>query len=443
MAQKIPMLALSPTMTDGTIAAWKFKEGQEVKKGSVLCEVETDKAVMDYEAPSSGVLLKIVVAEGGRAAVGDIIAVVGAAGEDPGPLTALAPSAVASAVSAPTASAVLPPSTAAPSAVSVPVGPAAPTAPAVSRAAPPGTADRAPALAPGLPRSSPLARVIARDAGLDLRSVAGTGPGGRVVKRDVEAALSGKAAFGAPDAHAGRAVASRAKEDRVEPLSRLRAVAARRLAASMQEAPHFFLRAAVEADRLLALRGALNAGRPEDGKLSLNAFFVKLAAVALERHPGINASWNGDSLIYRGSVDVALAVALPEGLVAPVVRDCASKGVEAIDRELRALISKARSSSLRVEDYEGAGFTISNLGAWGVEEFTAIVNPPGSAILALGAVAREPVARTGPSGAEEIVVRSMLRATLSCDHRVIDGAAGAAFLRDLKELVEEPGRALL
>jgi len=223
------------------------------------------------------------------------------------------------------------------------------------------------------------------------------------------------------------------------PVSRMRAAVAKRLSESMREAPHFFLRAAVEADRLLSLRALANEGRTD--KLSLNSFFVKLSAAAIERHPAINSSWEGTNIRFRRSVDIALAVALPDGLIAPVVRDCANKGVEEIESDLRALISKAKAGGLRPEDYEGASFTISNLGAWGVEEFTAIINPPGSAILALGAVSKEAVVRQR-EGVAEVVVRQMLRATRSCDHRTIDGAVGAAFLKDLKAIFEEPARAL-
>jgi pyruvate dehydrogenase E2 component (dihydrolipoamide acetyltransferase) len=230
-------------------------------------------------------------------------------------------------------------------------------------------------------------------------------------------------------------------EDGLVPVSAVRATIARRLSQSMRDSPHFFLRAAVEADRLLAFRALINEGR--ENKISLNGLFVKLAAAALVRHPRVNASWEGDSIRYRRAVDVALAVALPDGLVAPVVRDCSSKGVERIEEEFRSLIARAKNGGLKPDEIEGAGFTISNLGAWGVEEFTAIINPPGSAILALGAITKEPVVRAGAAGVDEVVIRSMLRATLSCDHRVIDGAVGAAFLKDLKSLIEEPSLALL
>ncbi len=439
MAEAIPMLALSPTMTDGTIAAWKYAEGQEVKKGTVLCEVETDKAVMDYEAPSAGHLLKIVVPAGEAAAVGAVIAVIGKAGE--------------------AYAALLPPSGAAPATVAEPVrtSPAAPSAtvnipaPAVPVTPDLPVSSGGPVSAPNYPPSSPLARVMARDAGVDLRLLRGSGPEGRVVKRDVEAYLhNGSAAAPLrgmnplPDG-AGFAASPAAPvlQDRVLPLSRLRAVIAKRLGDSMRDAPHFFLRAAVEADRLSALRRSVNDGRAEADRLSLNAYFVKLSAAAIALHPGINAIWRGDSIEYRRSVDVALAVAVGDGLVAPVVRDCVSKSVSQIEAEFRALIARAKAGSLKPEDYEGATFTISNLGAWGVEEFTAIINPPGSAILALGAMVKEPVVEQNRDGRDVVRIRSRLRATLSCDHRVIDGALGAAFLKDLKNLVEEPARALI
>lgn len=438
MAEKVQMLALSPTMTEGTIASWKLKEGDEVKKGAVLCEVETDKAVMDYEAVTSGVLLKIITGEGEKAAVGDVIAIIGKAGEDVATLaaerTAIAPPAPTSAPSAA-------PAAASPVASSAPAASEPKPAAIPTPVAPPRPAEVAVVATAGAPRSSPLARVMARKAGIDIRAVAGSGPAGRVTRRDIESFV----AASTRGASVGASVSGQANApiDRVEPLSRLRAVTARRLTQSMQEAPHFFLRVAAEADRLLAFRAAVNEGRADAEKISLNALFVKLTAAALAAHPGINASWRGDSIAYHGSVDIALAVALKDGLVAPVVRDCARKGIGGIENEFRAQIAKAKSNALRPEDYEGATFTISNLGAWGIEEFTAIINPPGSAILALGAIVKEPVVRTADDGSDIIVPRSILRATLSCDHRVIDGAVGAAFMREWKAIVEEPARALL
>jgi len=446
MAEAIPMLALSPTMTEGTIAAWKYAEGQAVKKGSVLCEVETDKAVMDYEVPVSGTLLKILVPSGEGAVVGALIAVIGREGEEYDSLikTAGAPASVATATNPVATPAAAP----APAAAPVPaLAQAAASVPSSAAAAQGGGPDTA----PGFPPSSPLARVLAREAGLDLRSLRGSGPYGRVVKRDVEAGLgSGPAAVptrtefraAVPAATASDAAAP-VLADRVVPLSRLRAVIAKRLGDSMREAPHFFLRAAVATDRLAQLRRNANEDRAESDRLSLNAYFVKLSAAAIALNPGINAFWRGDGIEYRRSVDVALAVAVGDGLVAPVVRDCVSKSVSAIEAEFRGLIARAKAGTLKPEDYEGATFTISNLGAWGVEEFTAIINPPGSAILALGAMVKEPVVEQNRDGKDVVRIRSRLRATLSCDHRVIDGALGAAFLRDLKTMFEEPARALV
>ncbi|GAB1483806.1 pyruvate dehydrogenase complex dihydrolipoamide acetyltransferase [Treponema sp.] len=454
MAEAIPMLALSPTMNEGTIAAWKLKEGDSVSKGAVLCEVETDKAVMDYESSDAGILLKIVAPAGESVSVGDLIAVIGKAGEDISSiLSAAAKKAPASEKSAaekarPEKAAAAKPAADKPG---VPTPKAAAPSPAPSQKARDDSSQNAPSLAPLVPPSSPLARVLAREAGLDLREISASGPNGRVVKRDIEAYLSqsqSRPASKAPSqgqaAPTGREAAPRpVLSDRVVPLTRVRATIARRLSESMREAPHFFLRSAIEADRLLELRKQLNEGRPDLEKISLNSLFVKLSASAIALNPDVNAIWKGDSIEYRSSVDIALAVALPEGLVAPVVRDCTNKGLLQIETELRALIVKAKASSLKPEDYEGATFTISNLGAWGVEEFTAIINAPGSSILALGAIGREPVVSTDGAGKEEIQIRSLFRGTLSCDHRSIDGALGAAFLKDLKALIQEPARALL
>ncbi len=478
MAELVPMLALSPTMTEGTIAAWKIEEGGSVKNGAVLAEVETDKAVMDYEASSNGTLLKILVPPGSTVQVGQPIAIIGQKGEDfskllgslPGKTNPAAPPAKlelppVSATLAPVppkadASAPVPPGSASP-------GPVPPVIPVSN----PGTnpvADRGfakeseapegpvPIFPPGFPPSSPLARQIAKASGIDIRGLRGTGPHGRVVKRDVEALLSQKNAVGAPygaweQGKLSQGASPQVKsqtgtvrlEDRSVPLSRFKAVSARRLSESMREAPHFYLRSAIDMDRLLAFRNLINQGRSEDSKISLNALFIKLSAMAIGKNPHINVSWGESALVYHSSVDIALAVALPEGLVAPVVRDCYHRGLEDIEGDLRRLIAKARSGTLTPQDYEGATFTISNLGAWGVEEFTAIINPPGSAILAVGATVKEPVVRSRPNGTDRVVIRSMVRVTLSCDHRTIDGAQGAQFMGDVKKYFEEPAWGLL
>ena len=225
------------------------------------------------------------------------------------------------------------------------------------------------------------------------------------------------------------------KDDRV-PLTKMRTIIAERLGSSWSGAPHFFVRAAVDMERLLELRAAVNSGR--DRAIGINAFIMRIVAAALERHPIMNASWEGDAIQYLPAADIGLAVALDGGLITPVVRACETKGVEAIDSELADLVTRARSGALIPQEYSGASFTISNLGSFGVEEFTAIINPPGSAILALGAIVKEAVVRD-----DSIMVRRMMRITLSCDHRVIDGAVAAAFMAELKGMLEEPGRALL
>lgn len=446
MAEAIVMIALSPTMRDGVIAEWIANEGQAVKPGDALCEVETDKATMPYESPAAGTVLKIVKAAGQSATVGEIIAVLGKPGED------------WEAVVASAAAAAEKPAAATPTDASLPaLGPIEPTA-AVS-AEPPiaasvassapiiltpsSSAGAAPSSPAGVPPSSPLARRLARNGGVDLRTLRGSGPRGRVVARDVTAhAAAGSDTMNADApkaaAPAGASVvrpSSGLRDERV-PLSRMRSVIAKRLGDSYSEAPHYFVRAVVDMERLFELRAAINEGR--DKPIGLNAFVLKLAATALERHPRINASWEGDAIRYRPAADIGLAVSLDAGLVTPVVRACERKGVEAIDAELADLVTRARSGSLKPEEYADSSFTISNLGQYGVEEFTAIINPPGSAILALGAVSKEAVVR-----GDAIVARRTMRVTLSSDHRVIDGAVAAAFVAELKALLEEPAKALV
>lgn len=432
MAEPILMIALSPTMTEGTIAQWLAQEGQALKSGDALCEVETDKATMTYESPASGTLLKIIAEANSAAVVGQLIAVIGKPGDNWEEIAAQAkgPAAKPAPAKAPAKSAPPPP---APVPKSVPAPAPAP--------------ESAPALAPGVPRSSPLARKLAKEKNLDLRRIKGSGPGGRVVVRDLDgspatlpppaapvrssAPLQSSAFRPQPSA----ATRSGLRGDRV-PLSKMRSIIASRLSQSYSQAPHYFVRMAIDMERLFALRKSLNADREQP--LSLNAFILKLVAAALERHPGINASWEGDAIQFLPAADIGVAVALDGGLITPVVRACESKGLEAIDRELADLVARARSGALLPEEFNGASFTVSNLGSYGVEEFTAILNPPGSAILALGAVAEEAVVRDGA-----VVPRRILHATLSSDHRVIDGAQAAAFLAELKALFEEPARALL
>ena len=464
MAEAVLMMALSPTMDEGVIAEWLVKEGQAVKTGDVLCEVETDKAAMAYESSVAGTVLKILKPAGSKAAVGDLIAVIGKAGEDWQAVAGTAAgtaqgqsggldsqiSQIPQVPSLPEAQAATKPSA---SLATTAPATAAPSSAAPVTAAPVYKAERAieatsaggPKLRSGYPPSSPLARNKAAESGIDIRTLQGTGPKGRVVVRDVDEAVRtrgtptrhGDEISPAPHSPTSTQVATKAglRDERI-PLSRMRTIIAERLSASYTSAPHFFVRAAVDMENLVELRTTLNAGR--DRGLGLNAFIIKLVASALERHPGINATWEGDAIRYRGSADIGLAVALEGGLITPVVRSCEHLGISAIDAALVDLVPRARSGALTPQEYSEASFTISNLGSYGVEEFTAIINPPGSAILALGAMTEEAVVRNG-----SIVVRRIMHITLSCDHRVIDGAAAAAFLAELKALMEEPARALL
>jgi pyruvate dehydrogenase E2 component (dihydrolipoamide acetyltransferase) len=412
MAEKILMIALSPTMEEGTIVKWIKKEGDALATGDLLCEVETDKATMEYECQNEGTLLKILVPEGGQASVAEPIAIAGEKGEDVSSLVAEAKKEAASA----DAQASAEPAQAAPAAQTPAAqAPAAPAAAAVG-------ADG------GRVKSSPLARKIAADRGIEIAQVRGTGPGGRVVKRDVESMQPGAAGTAASSLALAAPL-----EDRTIPVSGKRKVIAQRLAQSKFQAPHYYLKVSFEMDGMMEARTRLNARRKE-GKISFNAFIHKLAAEALKRHPMVNAGWEGELIRMYGSIDIGLAVAVPDGLITPVVRNCGAKGIVQIDQELNALIAKARDGKLTPEEYTGATFTISNLGTFGIEEFTAIINPPGSAILALGKIQKTPIVGDD----DELRIRQLMKASLSCDHRVVDGALGAAFLADLKEMIENP-----
>jgi pyruvate dehydrogenase E2 component (dihydrolipoamide acetyltransferase) len=416
MAEKVLMLALSPTMESGTIVSWHKREGEVVAQGDLLCEVETDKAVMEYESTYEGTLLKILISEGSEAAVGETIAVVGKAGEDIAALLSELEAAAASAAAAP-AAAPAPAPKASPAPAPSPAAAPAPAPPAGQRI-----------------KSSPLARKLAGRLSVDLAALTGSGPAGRVIKRDVEQAAARPPA-------AGKVAAGRIAEpvgDIRLPLSGKRRLIAQRMAESKFSAPHYYLKIDVAVDSLMAARAALNRGRQE--KVSLNAFLIKFAAEALKRHPKINAGWEEDAIVQRGRIDIGLAVAQDDGLITPVVRDCGAKGIIAIDGELQELVARAREGRLQMEEYSGAGFTISNLGSTGILEFTAIINPPGSAILAVGRIDGKAV--EDPEERSRIKMVPTMILTLSCDHRVIDGKVGAAFLATLKRLIEDPVQAL-
>jgi len=456
MAEQVLMLALSPTMEEGTIVSWHKKEGDTIAQSDIICEVETDKATMEYESVNEGTLLKILVSAGGQAKVGDPIAVVGEAGEDIGDLVkaagqkaqadaaARAPAAKAPAAEAASATpeAGQPAEDkkpgAAPSAGEQPAAPAVPRASAAGQ--PPASQPAAAAPPAGAIKASPLARKMAGEQGIDIRTLRGSGPAGRIVKRDIEKALRQGAAFGAASAIGVQGPVAPAfaptgsGRDEQVPVSSKRKIIARRLSESKYSAPHYYLRIDVDAGAMMAARQRINARLPKEDKVSPNAFLIKFAAETLKRYPTVNASWQGDTILRFGKMDIALAVAQEDGLITPVVRDCGTKGIVQIDRELKLLVDKARGNRLTPEEYNGATFTISSLGTSGILEFTAIINPPGSAILAVGRIQKVPVVEDSGS----IGVRSQVILTLSCDHRVIDGAVGAAFLSDLKAMIEYP-----
>jgi pyruvate dehydrogenase E2 component (dihydrolipoamide acetyltransferase) len=444
MAEAVLMIALSPTMEKGTIASWQKSVGDAVATGDVLCEVETDKATMDYESTQEGTLLSILTEEGGSAAMGDPIAIIGDEGEDPSELEKKLKSKQKSKDSG--------------SGDSEESGKAEEKHDSRESSESPegGGADSKPDKPDkekdpgGRIKASPLARRLAKDAGIALKALDGSGPGRRIVKKDIEAAPEGAVAGAAAGAGASRSAQSarsartapaKALSDRSEGVSGKRAIIARRLTESMQEAPHYFLDIEVDAGRLLGLRSEVNGRRSKRGeeKLSLNSFLIKLVAETIGHHPQINASWEGEQIRYFGSVDIGLAVAQKDGLITPIVRNSRNKGIEEIDLELGDLIPRAQSGKLSPEEYEGASFSITNLGAWGISRFTAVINPPSSAILAVGALQKKAV----PDDEKGFRFADIFTLTLGCDHRVIDGAVGAAFLADLRAILEEPGMALM
>ena len=429
---EIIMPRLSDTMEEGTLAAWLKQPGDQVQRGDVLAEIETDKATMELEAFEEGVLQQILVKEGETVPIGQPIAIVGAGG-------ASAPAA-APAQPAPDAAAPSP----AEQAAKIETTPEVETSTAAASAAAASAA--APAAAGEPVKASPMARAIARDQGIDLSTVTGSGPGGRVVKADVEALAAGDGGRAAPAAAPAApavktpAAAQPAPGADVEeiPLTNMRKTVARRLVESMQSAPHFYLTIQVDVEALLGLRAELNQRLADEGvKLSVNDLLIKACAVTLRAHPDINVSWAGDKILRHRRVHVGIAVAVDGGLIVPVVRDTDQKSVSQISKDAKALIERARIGKLRPEDYTGGTFTISNLGMFGIDQFTAVINPPEAAILAVGTTNEEPVVRDG-----QLATRQRMKLTLSIDHRALDGATGAQFLAALKATLEEPLRIL-
>jgi pyruvate dehydrogenase E2 component (dihydrolipoamide acetyltransferase) len=418
------MEALSPTMEEGRLVKWLKNEGDAVKSGETLAEVETDKAIMELVARGEGVLRRRLVAEGETVPVGSLVAVIAAPEESIDEILATAKPAAgqpALAPSAPQAKAATPAAeTAAPEPKPVAVPAAAPPQP-------PAAAVTAPA--GGRLRSSPLARRLARERGLDLGAVQGSGPGGRIVKRDVEALLASALAPAAPIA--APAGAGGADFEDV-PLTQIRKTIARRLAESIGPVPTFYLTAEFDMERVAEMRSAM-AELGEEYRVSFNDIVLKATAAALVRHPECNAHWLGDRIRRYRRVHLGMAVAVEEGLITPVIFDADRKSLGQIAAEARDLAQRARERRLRPEEYSGATFSVSNLGMFGIDQFTAIINPPEAGILAVGSVEPRPVAREGG-----LAVRRRMRVTMSCDHRVIDGATGARFLQTLRLLLENP-----
>ena len=423
MATNILMPALSPTMTEGTLARWLKKEGDNIKSGDVLAEIETDKATMEVEAVDEGVLGKILVADGTAGVkVNAPIAVLVAKGEA---VPAGAPAPVAAAP-APAAAAM-----ATPEPASRP--PAAPVSPA--SAAPVSVHNGARVFI------SPLARRMAAQAGIDPAGLAGSGPHGRIVKADIEAALAKPAATPAPVAAAAPRPAAPAPvvtaPHRLVPNSSMRKVIARRLTEAKRDIPHFYVSMDIEMDALLKLREELNARSPKDGpgafRLSVNDLIIKAAAVTLRRIPKVNASYTEDNVILYDDVDISVAVSIPDGLITPIVRKADQKGLAAISTEMKDLGARAKAGKLKPEEFQGGGFSISNMGMFGVSNFAAVINPPQAAILAVAAGQQRPVVKNGA-----LAIATVMTCTLSVDHRVVDGALGAEWLASFKAVVEDP-----
>ncbi|MCE0497931.1 MAG: pyruvate dehydrogenase complex dihydrolipoamide acetyltransferase [Methylacidiphilales bacterium] len=415
MAKDILMPMLSPSMTEGTLAKWIKKEGDAVKSGDVLAEVETDKATMDLESFDSGILRKILIQEGEKVPINTRIGIIGTKDE----------AIDLSAPAKPDASA------------AAPAKKEEAKAPAAASAAP-LTATQATPLGGSRVKASPLAKKIAKTQGVNLANLTGSGPGGRIVKNDVLNAPAGGQAYGGSSIYPRGPVA----KEGVQKLSTMRAIIAKRLFESKTQIPHFYLEIEVDAKPLLELRAQLNESLGKLNppvKLSLNDFVLKAAAEAVRHVPAVNASFEGDSVRQFADVQLSFAVAIPEGLITPIIREAQNKSLLQISAEAKALAVKARDGKLKPEEFQGGTFTISNLGMLGIDRFSAVINPPQAAILAVGNIVKKAV--VGPN--DEIIVGHRQSITLSCDHRVVDGAVGAAYLKELRELVEKPALLLL
>ncbi|MGB1919322.1 MAG: pyruvate dehydrogenase complex dihydrolipoamide acetyltransferase [Candidatus Puniceispirillales bacterium] len=418
----VNMPALSPTMTEGKLAKWLVNEGDAVTSGDVIAEIETDKALMEVEALDDGIMASILVPEGSEAvAVGTPIAEILGEGEN-------------SALSA---------------------APQKKEAPIAEEQAPIADASATPQapVKSNLPKSlpadqsdtrlfaSPLAKRIAGQKGIDLATVTGSGPHGRIIKADIDSlpdGYSGKTASSAPMVMSGQDIDGYQPQSDLIPVTSTRKVIATRLQQSMQDAPHFYLNMDIELDQLIAMRKSMNAALPDDQKISINDMIIKCAAATLIKVPEVNASWEGDHIRQWHHADIAVAVALDAGLVTPIVWGADMMSLSSVSAKMKDLVGKAQSGKLKLEEFSGGSFTISNLGMYGITSFTAVINPPHSAILAIGAGREVPVVKDG-----QVTVATVMTATLSGDHRVIDGAVGAKWMAAFKSYVENPVMALI
>jgi pyruvate dehydrogenase E2 component (dihydrolipoamide acetyltransferase) len=484
MATQVVMPKLSPTMEEGQLARWLKNEGDKVSVGEPLAEIDTDKATMEAQALTTGVLRKILVEAGATVPLGQVIAIIGDADEDISALVSKAESGEAAAANKKSieenveagqdgaqkelAGVVVEGARTQATIEGAPLTGDTGGAPSTGDAqSTPGTSQAQTATSEGDGSSgngqraggrivvSPIAARMAAEANINIKTLTGSGPAGRIIKRDIEAAINAgqqqpqqtdstqartQAEPTQPHATEARAPQQPAQQPAVEgaspyrdePVSTMRSTIARRLTSSIGPVPHFFLTTEIEMDRTAELRATLNQ-LDQENKVSINDIIIKVAAAALLQHPQVNASFQDKTVRYYERADIGVAVAIDEGLITPIVRGAERKSIGQISREVRELAGRARARKLQPEEYMGATFSISNLGMFGIEEFTAIINPPEAAILAVGAMSAKPVVRDGA-----VVVRQMMRVTMSCDHRIVDGATGAKFLQTFKKMLENP-----
>ncbi|MCH2233758.1 MAG: pyruvate dehydrogenase complex dihydrolipoamide acetyltransferase [Crocinitomicaceae bacterium] len=415
MAEIVRMPKLSDTMTEGVVAEWHKKVGDSVSEGDLLAEIETDKATMEFESFYDGVLLHVGVEKGGAAPVNEVLAIIGEKGENVDEILASAGSAAPAEEEAPAKEE---------APVATPVSPEPVAAPVAAIAEPVSINGSTTSNEGGRIFASPLARKMAEEKGINLNAVKGTGEDGRIVKRDIEnyTPAAGGTLFAGP-------VGTESYTD--VPNSQMRKAIAKALSASKFSAPHFYLKMEVDMDNAIAARKAINAD--EGVKVSFNDMVIKAVAAALRKHPKVNADWMGDAIRYNDHIHVGVAVAVEDGLVVPVVKFTDTKGISQIGAEIKDLASRARDKKILPEEMQGGTFAVSNLGMYGIEDFTSIINPPNGCILSVGQIKQTPVVKNG-----EIVPGNVMKLSLSCDHRVVDGAVGSAFLKTLKDFLENP-----